>query len=241
VRALLTAWLCVLLAWLGLLSLAWNAIALVLDLVLDGPASRRLGCAVISHVYRGFWRCAGWSGLMRMDATALDALRQEPGGLVVAANHPSMLDAMMIVARLPRGCCIMKGVLRRNPFLGPGASLAGYVSNDSMRPMVRESVDRLGEGLQLVVFPEGTRSPAPGQLHPFNRSIAMIAQRARVPVQAVVIETDSPYLGKGWPLWKLPPLPVVFRARLGERFEPAGSPEELSARMEEYFRRELRP
>jgi hypothetical protein len=58
-----------------------------------------------------------------------------------------------------------------------------------------------------------------------------------LPIQTVVIETDSPYLGKGWPLWKLPPVPVVFRARLGERFEPGTMPEQLSARMEEYFRR----
>lgn len=89
------------------------------------------------------------------------------------------------------------------------------------------------------MFPEGTRSPAPGQIHPFVRSIALIAQRAQVPVQTVVIETDSPYLGKGWPLWKLPPIPIVFRARLGERFDPGNDPEELSARMEDYFRQEL--
>ena len=60
-----------------------------------------------------------------------------------------------------------------------------------------------------------------------------------MPIQTVVIETDSPYLGKGWPLWKLPPIPIVFRARLGERFAPGQDPDELSARMEQYFHREL--
>jgi 1-acyl-sn-glycerol-3-phosphate acyltransferase len=128
----------------------------------------------------------------------------------------------------------------RNPFLGAGAGLAGYVVNDSTRTMIRTAVERLDEGCQLVAFPEGTRSPAPGQIHPFSRSIALIALRAQVPVQTVVIETDSPYLGKGWPLWKLPPVPIEFRARLGERFEPTADAEQLSARMEEYFRRELR-
>ena len=131
-------------------------------------------------------------------------------------------------------------MLRLNGWICPGAGLAGYVVNDSTRTMIRTSAERLGEGCQLVVFPEGTRSPAPGQIHPFSRSIALIAQRAQVPIQAVVIETDSPYLGKGWPLWKLPPVPIVFRARLGERFEPTADAEQLSARMEEYFRRELR-
>jgi 1-acyl-sn-glycerol-3-phosphate acyltransferase len=241
VRLLLTCWLFVLLAWLGLLSLPWNAVALVLKPVSGGPRMRRMGRAAISHIYRFYWQCARWSGLMRLEAESLDVLRNVPGGMIIAANHPSMLDALMIVARLPRSVCVMKSSLRRNPFLGPGASLAGYIDNNHTRTMVRDCVETLQEGCQLVVFPEGTRSPAPRQIHRFSRSIAMVAQRAQVPIQTVVIETDSPYLGKGWPLWKLPPLPIVFHARLGDRFEPSKDLDQLSSRMEEYFRRELRP
>lgn len=239
-RMLLAAWLLVLLAWLGIISLAWNLAAFVLKFVLRGAAGRRVGRAGIAYGYRFYWACARASGLMRLEAESLDTLRDLPGGLIIAANHPSLLDALMIVARLPRSACIMKGALMRNPFLGAGAGLAGYVVNDSTRTMIRTAVDRLDEGCQLVAFPEGTRSPAPGQIHPFSRSIALIALRAQVPIQTVVIETDSPYLGKGWPLWKLPPVPIEFRARLGERFEPTADAEQLSARMEEYFRRELR-
>jgi len=239
-RVLLRTWLLVLVAWLGVISLTWNFIAFLLKFVLRGPTARRVGRAGIAYGYRFYWACARASGLMRLEAETLDVLRDVPGGIIIAANHPSLLDALMIIARLPRSACVMKGALMRNPFLGAGAGLAGYVVNDSTRTMIRTSAERLGEGCQLVVFPEGTRSPAPGQIHPFSRSIALIAQRAQVPIQAVVIETDSPYLGKGWPLWKLPPVPVVFRARLGECFQPGPDAEQLSARMEEYFRRELR-
>jgi 1-acyl-sn-glycerol-3-phosphate acyltransferase len=239
VSVLLRAWLFVLLFWLGVLSLGWNLIAAALRLVLRGATARRVGCAGICYGYRLYWACARASGLLRMDAGSLDVLRDLPGGMVIAANHPSLLDALMIVARLPRGTCVMKGALVRNPFLGAGASLAGYVPNDSTRTMVRMGVERLHEGGQLVVFPEGTRSPAPGRIHPFSRSIALIAQRAQVPIQTVVIETDSPYLRKGWPLWKLPPVPIVFRARLGQRFEPGADAGTVTAAMEAYFRKEL--
>lgn len=239
-RVLLGAWLLVLLAWLGVISLAWNLVAFLLKFVLRGPVARRVGRAGIAYGYRFYWACARASGLMRLEAGALDALRDVPGGMIIAANHPSLLDALMIVARLPRSACIMKGSLVHNPFLGAGAGLAGYVPNDSTRTMVRTAVERLHEGCQLVAFPEGTRSPSPRRMHPFSRSIALIAQRAQVPIQAVVIETDSPYLAKGWPLWKLPPVPIVFRARLGERFEPSRDAEQLSAAMEAHFRKELR-
>jgi 1-acyl-sn-glycerol-3-phosphate acyltransferase len=241
VRVALTAWLVVLLAWLGAISLAWNLVAFVLRFVLRGPTARTVGCAGISYGYRMYWACARASGLLRLEAESLDVLRDAPGGLLIASNHPSLLDALMIVARLPRSACIMKGALASNPFLGAGAALAGYVANDSTRAMVRAATQRLHEGRQLVVFPEGTRSAAPRRIHRFSRSIALIAQRARVPIQTVVIETDSPYLGKGWPLWKLPPVPIVFRARLGERFTPGDDPEQLSARIEQYFRQELSP
>ena len=236
---LLRAWLLVMLAWLGVISLVWNAVAFVLKFFLRGARGRRVGRAGIAYGYRLYWASARASGLMRMEANSLDVLRDLPGGLLIAANHPSVLDALMIVARLPRSACIMKGSLMRNPFLGAGAGLAGYVVNDSVRTMVRKSVDCLQEGCQLVAFPEGTRSPGRGQIHPFSRSISLIAVKAGVPVQTVVIETDSPDLGKGWPLWKLPPIPITFRARLGERFEPGDHVEELSVRMEAYFRQEL--
>lgn len=194
---------------------------------------------MISRVYRFYWVCARWSGLMRIEAEALDALNDAAQGLIVAANHPSLLDAMLIVGRLPRSVCIMKASLARNVFLGAGARLARYIPNDSPRQMVRTAVDNLRRGDPLVLFPEGTRSPAPGQLQPFSRSIALIAHRAGAPIQTVLIETDSPYLGKGWPLWRLPPVPIVFRARLGARFEPDGDHDALLARLEDYFRKEL--
>ena len=240
-RLVLVPWLLVLLAWLAVISLAWNAASVVLQPLLPEERGRRVGRAAIAYCYRFYWICARLSGLMRIEAEALDVLRDQPGGLIVAANHPSLLDAMLIVARLPRSVCVMKASLARNVFLGAGARLARYIANDSPRHMVRTAVEGLRRGDQLVLFPEGTRSPGPRRLHPLSRSIALIALRANVPIQTVLIETDSPYLGKGWPLWRLPPIPIVFRARLGERFEPQADQDALIARIEAYFEQELRP
>ncbi len=170
---------------------------------------------------------------MRLEAQALDVLRDEPG-LVIIANHPSLLDAMLLVARLPRCACVMKASLLRNPFLAAGALLARYIPNDSAHGMVRRAVADLRAGGQLLMFPEGTRTTCL-PINRFQPGFAVIAKHARVPIQTVFIDTPSPYLGKGWPLWRLPPLPIEYSVRLGQRFEPRADHESLVRDIEAYF------
>jgi 1-acyl-sn-glycerol-3-phosphate acyltransferase len=227
-----------LIAQLGLMSLAWCLLSPLLWLLLTRRYGTRLGRRAISFIYRTCWKTAERIGMMQIDSSALDALRDEPGGLIIAGNHPTMFDALIVVARLPRGVCVMKADLLRNIFLGAGARLARYIRNDSGRGMVRDAVASLKEGGQLVLFPEGTRTVRM-PINDFKPGITLIALLARVPIQTVVIESDSPYLTKGWPLLRPPPGPVVIRLRLGERFGPDGDHRSLLRRLESHFRREL--
>jgi 1-acyl-sn-glycerol-3-phosphate acyltransferase len=177
--------------------------------------------------------------MLRLNLGALDALAAR-SGLVIVANHPSLLDAMLLVARLPLAACVMKASLMRNPFLAAGALLARYIPNDSAHAMVRRAVADLREGGQLVMFPEGTRTTR-APLNPFQPGFALIAKRAQVPIQTVFIDTASPYLGKGWPLWRLPPLPIVFSVRLGRVFEPCADHEALTHEIEAYMSQAVAP
>jgi 1-acyl-sn-glycerol-3-phosphate acyltransferase len=227
---------------LGLMSLSWNLVALLLYPLLPRELGLRVGRKMISWGYGLFWRIARCSGMLRLEASALDALRDERG-LVVVANHPSLLDAVMLVARLPRSACIMKASLSRNPLLGPGARLARYIRNDSTHGMVVCAVQDLRAGGQLVLFPEGTRT-VHTPINTFQSSFTLIAKRAQVPIQTAFIDTRSPYLGKGWPLWRLPPLPIVFSVRLGQRFAPATAaqdPHTQRAEIEAYFAAHVQP
>ena len=229
----------VLLLHLAGMSLTWNFVSLLLYPVLSRRQGTIVGRAAISSVYRGFWTCAQWLGLMHIDYTALDVLERD-AGLIIAANHPSMLDALLVVARVPRGICIMRASLMRNPFLGAGARLARYIRNEPPRGMIRSAVENLKAGGQLVLFPEGTRTIA-APINPFRPGITLIAHMAQVPIQTVFIETPSPYLGKGWPIWRTPQFPVVFNVRLGARFAPEADHMGLLKRLETYFATELKP
>lgn len=219
---------------LGLTSLGWNAVALLLYPLMPRRLGLAVGRAAIAHCYRVFWFFTGATGLIRVDASCLDALRDEER-LIVVANHPTMLDALLLVSRLPRSVCIMKAGLMRNVFLGAGARLARYIRNDSPLSMVRLAVQDLKAGGQLIVFPEGTRTVS-APVDTFRPGVTVIAKLAQAPVQTVFIDTDSPYLGKGWPIWRLPLKPMVFSLRLGARFAPAQDSDALLHEIERYFR-----
>ena len=227
----------VVLIHLGAMSLTWNFACLLVHPFLPAAHGLVVGRAAISWCYRNLWTFAQRLGLMQIDYAALDALSLD-GGLIIAANHPSILDALLIIARVPRGICIMRASLMRNPFLGAGARLARYILNDPPRGMIRSAVANLKAGGQLVYFPEGTRTVR-APVNEFRPGITLIAQLAQVPIQTVIIETESPYLSKGWPIWRTPEFPIRIRVRLGQRFAPEADHQGFLKRLEAYFAGEL--
>lgn len=222
---------------LGLICLVWSAIALPLYYLLPRSLGTRVGRA---GIMRGFglyaWALAATRSY-RLDLSALDSLKDQPP-MILAPNHPALIDALLILTRHPNVVCVMKAELMRNVFLGAGSRLARYVPNESPRQLIRTSVEHLRRGCSLLLFPEGTRTTR----HPtsaFVGSVGLIARHAAVPVQTLIIETDSPFLGKGWPLFRRPDLPIVYRVRLGRRFDPPQDVPAFTAELQEYYRREL--
>ena len=225
---------------LGLVLLVWSPFAWLLSQAQSDHASGfvgRVGRFVNMMCIRFYLWTLHATRAMRFDITALDALRDDPP-LIIAPNHPRLLDAFLVISRLPNVVCIMKNELMDNLLLRHGARLAGYIGNDSLMRMIRDSAHTLRSGNHLLLFPEGTRTVC-DPVNPFTAAVALIAARARVPVQTVFIECDSPYLRKGCSIFKKPSLPITFRLRLGRRFDPPDDVRAFTSSLERYFRDEL--
>jgi len=222
---------------LGLICLSVTLLAFPLRALLPRVLSKRLGRKLVVHTTRGYLYFLTRMGACRFDLAALDELRDGPS-MVIAPNHPGLLDALMILSRLPNAACIMKAELVNSVFFGAGARLAGYIRNTPLRTMVQLGVNDLQSGSHLLLFPEGTRT-ARFPVSAMQGTTGLIAKKAGVPVQTVFIETDSGFLGKGWSLLWTPRMPITYRVRLGKRFEPPRDTAQFVCELEQYFHCEL--
>jgi len=224
------------LLWLGLMLLAGNAAVLPL---LATPRSFRepLVQGLISRVFRVFLTGAERSGLMQLDLKQLDALNHQ-SGLILVANHPSMIDVFLVISRVRRAACLMKASIGSNLLFGAGAYLAGYVSNDKPGMMLRSASSTVLRGPHLLVFPEGTRTTRQ-PVNDIKPGVALIAKRTGQPMQTILIRTNSPYLSKGWTLFRPPQFPLIYQARLGTQLTSAGACAGTALSLQHYFEAQI--
>lgn len=219
------------------ISMCWMPFALLCQFILPRALGQRCGRFVIMVAFRIYLGSLSLFFPCRFDLSEIDQLAAE-GPLIIAANHPSLLDAVLIVSRLPNAVCVMKSALMDNLIFGIGARLAGYIRNDAPLATILSAREALQGGAHLIIFPEGTRTEQFPVDH-CSASIGLIASRTGVPVQTLLIEYSAPYLGKGWPLSKRPQLPLSCRVRCGRRFEPMRDVAAFTAELEAYLRSEL--
>lgn len=214
----------------------------ILALVLPAKVGRPLGQQLIQRLFAFFLWYLEQTGLAQFDFHDLAKMRDWRGGIIVA-NHPCLIDAVLLISRLPRVFCLMKQDVLSNLVLCGTARLAGYVDNHSAKQMVKTCAARIQEGETLVIFPEGTRTVRPA-VNSFKMGFALVAQFAQAPIQTVFIETSSPYLGKHWPFLKPPPLfPLRYSLKLGQCFHPheGSGPKSTGKLVEDYYVANLPP
>jgi len=191
-------------------------------------------------IHRHFALFHWWCEFARLVRVRYHGFERIPrGGLVLASNHPALIDITCLLARVPEAVCIFKPAIRRNPVLGAAARRAGYLASDGGHELLRRAAEKVASGHKLIVFPEGTRTPRGESLLPLKPGFVIVARRARVPVQLIRITTDSDVLTKGQAWWKLPKFPAHVEIVAGPLIPTDGpaSPTALAVEMETWFRR----
>jgi 1-acyl-sn-glycerol-3-phosphate acyltransferase len=202
----------------GALGLALVAFPLCHLVPGDARAKEARVQRVIHYAYRFFIGFMETLGLIRTEWVGAERL-SAPGPHLVIANHPTLIDVVHVISRLPQADCVISDEYARNPFLGFAASWAGYITNARGAEVVDACVERLRAGRSVVLFPEGTRSPRDG-MHPFRRGAAHVALRAGVPLEPVAISCAPSMLCKGQPWWDVPERPGRFTICVLDSIEP---------------------
>lgn len=180
-------------------------------LVRDPVKQRRLARRSVHHTFRffvGFMRAVGV-----LDYRIEGREKLARGGLLILANHPTLIDVVFLVALVPEADCVVKASLAKNPFTRGPIRATGYICNDSGPELIRACIDSVQAGNSLILFPEGTRTPVSGPMR-LQRGAANIAVRGPCDITPVRIHCEPLSLTKGLPWWRVPPSPMQFLIRI---------------------------
>lgn len=205
------------------------------------PATGRTERFFQRIIHRHFAFFAWWIDAARLVRVRLPVpvrpVRRGPG-LVLVANHPSLIDITLVLARVPEARCIFKTAIRRNPVLGAAARRAGYLANDGGPDLVRQAAEVVAAGEHLVVFPEGTRTPAGAPVGPFKPGFVLVARRAGAALQLLRIVSRQPLMTRGIPWWRPPHPESAVEVEMGPRLvlAPAADTAAAAAEIEAWYR-----
>ena len=183
----------------------------------DAATQRRRARQTVSRLFWWFVQFMYRSGVLTYEVEGSERLGR-PGQLIVA-NHPSLIDVVVLIGLIRDANCVVKQSLWDNPFTRGPIRAAQYISNNGSAEMLDDAADALKQGQTLIVFPEGTRT-TPGQAPKFHRGAASIALRGAHIVTPVVISVTPTTLTKAEPWYRIPARRFHFRLRVGEDIDP---------------------
>ncbi|WP_244816399.1 1-acyl-sn-glycerol-3-phosphate acyltransferase [Caballeronia sp. Lep1P3] len=201
-----------------------------------GASKQRIIAAIIHAFFRALVAVLVAVRVMKLDVRGADALdRKSKRAAIVVANHPTWLDVMVLLSLTPRACCVVKSAHWGNPFFWGVMRAAEYVSNADPVELVDAGARQLARGYTMIIFPEGTRSPARDRLHAFSRGFAHMALQSGAPILPVLMNCDPPVFTKGMRWHDIPERAFHMRVNVldavgADTLAAAGDPPALAAR-----------
>lgn len=163
---------------------------------------------IIRFSFRAFVELMNFVGVLCYDTRGLERLDRH--GLLILANHPTLIDTVFLMAFVKNADCIVKSSLWHNVFTRGPVRAAGYICNDNATGLIEDCNASLNKASNLTIFPEGTRTGRDGVLT-FKRGAANIALRSHRNITPVIIQCKPPTLTKGEKWWHVPPVKAHFK------------------------------
>lgn len=170
---------------------------------------------IIQRGFKGLVDMMQFMGVMTYDIEGLEKLQGSYGELVIA-NHPTLIDVVILIGLLPQANCVVKQALWSNPFTRGPVQSAGYILNQGSEQFIQACVSKLQQtgAASLVIFPEGTRTEKDKKLNEFQRGAANIALRAAVPIRPVTIRCTPSTLTKNEKWYHIPDRPFHIEMKV---------------------------
>lgn len=199
--------------------------------------------AYVSHTFRVF---LGFLNILHVSIKKVDNPEEYKNihSKIIIANHPSLLDFVYIMSLVPNSTCIVRGGLTKTPLRG--VIKQAYITNTTtFEDMCVECKKLTDMGCNVIIFPEGTRTPRHGKNN-YKKGAARIALYCGCDVQPVFIGGSDKYgLGKHDPLWSynhvepylydFKKLPVISIDEYKDLSEPIAA-KRLTDKMEEVLK-----
>lgn len=202
----------------------------------------------VHRMFGGFVTLLTWSGVIKVTSQDLHRLNGAKGKVIIA-NHPTLVDVVVLISLMPNVGCIVKQSLWRNPLLRAVLSSAGYIPNRGADLLLKDCQALLHQGTCLIIFPEGTRTQQGAIINPFARGAANIALRTKTDLIPIVLRTNAVGLTKQQPWYEIPRQTIGMHVEVGETIAhigydagPGGEAKmarQLTRDLENYYKQQL--
>ena len=153
-------------------------------------------------------------GIFKLEIKQAENLKKA-SGVVLIANHPTLIDIVILISIIKNVDCIVKSSLTSNPFIMGVIRGTGYISNAQPDDLLHDCQKSLQRKQVLVIFPEGSRT-TPGNTIKFQRGAANIAIRCNANILPTTINCYPNFLIKNQKWYNVP----VTRPDIELTFEP---------------------
>lgn len=208
-------------------------------LISDQDKKKQVARKTVHITFKFFIGLMGWCRIFQFDLAKAQQLKTLNGHLVLA-NHPSLIDVVVLISIIPNADCVVKAHLFKNPFLRGVVKNTGYISNADPEGLLKDCQASLAAGNNLIIFPEGTRT-TPGKTLKFQRGAANIALRCNanekqpVKLTTVLLTLVPSTLTKSESWYQVPERKAQFSAELVENsiLVPTLQPDNVSKQVRE--------